>query len=67
MKLEVKIVKIDILKALVNSEDFPRKGLIYPFQLRIIKDSASFPIHAYRTEIVPEGCIGLPIEMVNKF
>ncbi len=66
MKLKVNNVKIDISKALVNSEDFPRKGPIYPFHLRIIKDSEGFPIQAYRTEIVQKGCIGFPADMMDK-
>ncbi len=67
MKLKVQNIKIDTSKALVNSDEFPRKGLIYPFQLRILKDTSIIPIQAYRTEIVPTGCIGLPKEVINQY
>lgn len=67
MQLKVKIMQIDITRAFVNSAEFPRKGHFYPFQLRIIKESSSFQIYAYRTELLEEGCIGLPTELMDQF
>ncbi len=67
MQLKVKVMQIDITRAFVNSTDFPRKGHFYPFQLRIIKESSNFHMYAYRTELVEEGCIGIPLEFINQF
>jgi AMP phosphorylase len=67
VQLKVGKIDIDITRAFVNSNDFPRKGPIYPFQLKILKESSFFPLYAYRTELVKEGCIGLPHELMDQF
>lgn len=66
MKLKIKLIEVDTPFAIVNSNDFPRKAPIYPFQLRISSEGIIFAIHAYRTNLlVKEGFLGVSSEVIE--